>query len=130
MAIAGGRRRRVGAGAARLVLHVSLLLGAAVMLFPFAWMLSASLKNQGEIFAYPPHLIPHVIRWHNFRQILDVVPFEEQDESPFVGLLQVEASEAGVPVIPVGAAGFEPATFGPPDQRANQAAPRPAARTP
>jgi hypothetical protein len=36
--------------------------------------------------------------------------------------------DRGCPAIPIGAAGFEPATFGPPDQRANQAAPRPAAR--
>jgi len=25
-------------------------------------------------------------------RVLDVVPFEEEDESPFVGLLQVEAA--------------------------------------
>jgi hypothetical protein len=28
---------------------------------------------------------------HRFR-VLDVVPFEEEDESPFVGLLQVKAA--------------------------------------
>ncbi|MGZ4314331.1 MAG: hypothetical protein ACXVRS_00710 [Gaiellaceae bacterium] len=27
-------------------------------------------------------------------RVLDVVPFEEEDESPFVGLLQVEAAQA------------------------------------
>jgi hypothetical protein len=27
-----------------------------------------------------------------FARVLAVVPFEEEDESPFVGLLQVEAS--------------------------------------
>jgi len=27
--------------------------------------------------------------------VLDVVPFDEEDESPFVGLLQVEAERGG-----------------------------------
>jgi hypothetical protein len=30
-------------------------------------------------------------QWQGVCALLDVVPFEEEDESPFVGLLQVEA---------------------------------------
>ena len=33
----------------------------------------------------------HLDAGRRFR-VLDVVPFEEEDESPFVGLLQVEAA--------------------------------------
>jgi hypothetical protein len=36
----------------------------------------------------------HVGAGHRFR-VLDLVPFEEEDESPFVGLLQVEAAQKG-----------------------------------
>jgi hypothetical protein len=35
----------------------------------------------------------HVGAGQRFR-VLDVVPFEEEDESPFVGLLQVEAAKS------------------------------------
>jgi hypothetical protein len=34
---------------------------------------------------------PHLCAGQRFR-VVDVVPFEEEDESPFVGLLQVEAA--------------------------------------
>jgi hypothetical protein len=36
----------------------------------------------------------HLNAGQRFR-VLDVVPFDEEDESPFVGLLQVEAASAG-----------------------------------
>ena len=44
------------------------------------------------------HPDEEIIAGENQRfRVLDVVPFDEEDESPFVGLLQVEASGGLVP---------------------------------
>lgn len=38
------------------------------------------------------HPDEEIIAGNQHLRVLDVVPFEEEDESPFVGLLQVEAA--------------------------------------
>ncbi|MEZ4831377.1 MAG: carbohydrate ABC transporter permease [Caldilineaceae bacterium] len=67
------RRRRRGWG--NLWLHTVLLFGSAVMLLPFAWMLSTSLKTPPDIFTYPPLWIPDPIAWENYADTLDAIPF-------------------------------------------------------
>ncbi|GGG03449.1 carbohydrate ABC transporter permease [Paenibacillus abyssi] len=47
---------------------VMLLLGALVMLFPIAWMVSMSLKEQNEIYTQFPKLIPDKITLQNFSE--------------------------------------------------------------
>jgi len=44
----------------------ALLVGAAINLVPFLWMLSTSLKDNTQAFAYPPTWIPDPILWHNY----------------------------------------------------------------
>jgi multiple sugar transport system permease protein len=61
--------------AVRLLLHLLLILGSLVMLAPFIWMLSTSLKQQGEIFLYPPRWIPQPLQWGNYTKTLTVMPF-------------------------------------------------------
>ena len=56
-------------------LHLVLMLVGLIMLLPFLWMLSTSLKNPKEIFTYPPTWIPSEIRWENYLDALTVVPF-------------------------------------------------------
>ena len=43
---------------ARAGLHALLLLGATVMIVPFLWLVSSSLKKPSEIFRQPPDLVP------------------------------------------------------------------------
>lgn len=69
----GGRRR--GSRAGDLVIHALLIAGSLVMLLPFAWMLSTSLKLPPEIFTYPPVWIPGTIAWENYTAVLAAVPF-------------------------------------------------------
>ena len=57
-------------------LHVLLIAGSAVMLLPFFWMLSTSLKYPPEIFTYPPTWIPENIAWDNYPNALTAVPFD------------------------------------------------------
>ncbi|MGN6030108.1 MAG: carbohydrate ABC transporter permease [Thermomicrobiales bacterium] len=45
---------------------LALLIGAAVNLVPFLWMLSTSLKDNAQAFAYPPTWIPDPVLWHNY----------------------------------------------------------------
>lgn len=45
------------------------------MLVPFAWMLSTSLKEPGDIFIYPPQWIPQPVRWENYQETVTVMPF-------------------------------------------------------
>ena len=41
-----------------------------VFLFPFYWLLISAFKNQAEIFAVPPQMIPSPIRWENFSSLI------------------------------------------------------------
>jgi multiple sugar transport system permease protein len=56
-------------------LHILLITGSVVMLVPFAWMLSTSLKEQGDVFIYPPQWIPQPVQWQNYQETVTVMPF-------------------------------------------------------
>ncbi len=47
---------------------------AFLMVFPFLWMASTSLKNIGEAFEYPPAFIPRHWRFENYYRIFETVP--------------------------------------------------------
>lgn len=51
-----------------------LLLGAAIILLPFIWMLSMSLKPADEIFQQGIHFIPSRFEWRNYVEALTQVP--------------------------------------------------------
>ena len=48
-----------------------LVLGGIVMIFPFFWMVSSSLKNSFEAFATPPTLIPKAATLSNYRHVAE-----------------------------------------------------------
>lgn len=48
---------------------------AVLMLVPFFWMFSTSLKSLGEVFEYPPKWIPRQPHWENYARVWSVVPF-------------------------------------------------------
>ena len=43
---------------ARILMWVTLIAGAIVFVFPFIWMLSLSVKPEGQAITYPPTLFP------------------------------------------------------------------------
>jgi multiple sugar transport system permease protein len=57
------------------LLHAGLVLGAVVMLLPFAWMLSTSLKEQAAALLVPPHWIPDPVVWNNYPDVLQNLRF-------------------------------------------------------
>ncbi len=60
--------------AGRVILYVALILIAIVMLVPFAWMLSASLKLDKDVFTMPIQWIPKEPRWDNYIKIWEKIP--------------------------------------------------------
>jgi multiple sugar transport system permease protein len=68
------RPRKSGqvAGLVRLVLLVSI---AIIMLLPFAWLASSSLKTQNDVFQYPPQWIPNPPQFQNYVDALTYKPF-------------------------------------------------------
>ncbi|MBE5981576.1 MAG: carbohydrate ABC transporter permease [Paenibacillaceae bacterium] len=58
----------------RSLLYVVLLILTAVMLIPFAWMLSASLKLDKDVFIFPIQWIPKNPRWMNYIDIWTKIP--------------------------------------------------------
>lgn len=58
----------------RVALYVVLIALAFLMLIPFAWMLSASLKLDKDVFTFPIEWIPKNPRWMNYVDIWITIP--------------------------------------------------------
>ncbi|HOE84622.1 MAG TPA: carbohydrate ABC transporter permease [Sphaerochaeta sp.] len=56
------------------ILYFLLCLSALIMLMPFVWMISASLKLDKDVFGYPIVWIPSNPRWQNYRDIWTTIP--------------------------------------------------------
>ncbi|MBX6771643.1 MAG: carbohydrate ABC transporter permease [Chloroflexi bacterium] len=50
------------------IVYLLMVAGAVIFIMPFLWMLSTSLKDPKQIFAYPPVWIPNPIHWDNYIQ--------------------------------------------------------------
>lgn len=59
--------------ARRLLIHLVLAGGGLLMLVPFFWLLSSSLKAPHEIYVFPPKWIPDPVRWVNYREVFEFV---------------------------------------------------------
>jgi multiple sugar transport system permease protein len=57
--------------------YIYFLLGLLSLLFvlPILWMISSSLKNNQEIFVFPPKLLPDQWEWDNYQNALTYIPF-------------------------------------------------------
>lgn len=54
--------------------YAALVAAAAVVLLPFAWMVSSSLKRNNQVFTIPIQWIPEEFRWTNFVDIWTQIP--------------------------------------------------------
>ena len=59
----------------RVFIWVVLVVGAVIMLMPFVWMISSSLKAEQQVFQYPPRLLPDPPMWSNYVEALVYKPF-------------------------------------------------------
>lgn len=58
----------------RIMLYLFLIFISVLMLIPFLWMLSASLKFDKDVFTVPIQWIPKNPRWHNYVEIWKRIP--------------------------------------------------------
>ncbi len=57
------------------IAYFFLILGALVMIIPFIWMLSTSLKDQQQLFAWPPNWLPNPFVWNNYSEVWNRINF-------------------------------------------------------
>jgi ABC-type glycerol-3-phosphate transport system permease component len=67
----GRALQRVGT----ILTYVFLCLWALVILMPFVWLISASLKTIGQYFASPIQWIPNPFVWHNYAEVFTIYNF-------------------------------------------------------
>lgn len=58
----------------KIILYAILILFAGLMLIPFAWMISSSLKVEKDVFSFPIVWIPKEPKWENYIAIWNKVP--------------------------------------------------------
>jgi multiple sugar transport system permease protein len=62
---------------AQIFAYIVVTAGAIVLMVPFVWMLSSSLKPLNQIFVEPPQWIPQPIQWHNYSDAWTALPFTQ-----------------------------------------------------
>jgi ABC-type glycerol-3-phosphate transport system permease component len=59
----------------KVILYCALIAFAVVLILPFLWVISTSLKGDQQIFAIPPQFIPETIHWDNYAKVFERMPF-------------------------------------------------------
>lgn len=72
--LGGGRHKPWTHYLQRTVLYLVMISLSVLFMIPMLWMLSTSLKLQGQVFADPPIWIPQPIIWYNYIEVLQVAP--------------------------------------------------------
>lgn len=57
------------------LIYTVLIIGAVVLMIPFLWMLTASLKTEAEVMTWPIQWIPKKLIWQNYVDVFTHVPF-------------------------------------------------------
>lgn len=55
--------------------YIVLMAGATLVMIPFIWMVSSSLKAPGRVLTYPPEWIPDPLNWQNYTELFTLAPF-------------------------------------------------------
>lgn len=61
----------------KIIFYLVLSIGAFIMVFPFFWMVSTSLKTSGSTMILPPQLIPDDISLDNYKRVAEVFPIKK-----------------------------------------------------
>ncbi|HLZ63581.1 MAG TPA: carbohydrate ABC transporter permease [Ktedonosporobacter sp.] len=59
----------------KVMIFIALTVVALIVIIPFLWMLTTSLKTVTESSTYPPSLLPAVPQWHDYSDVFQAVPF-------------------------------------------------------
>ncbi|WP_294155677.1 carbohydrate ABC transporter permease [uncultured Clostridium sp.] len=60
-----------------LAIHIVLIIGAAIMIIPFIWMILTSIKTVGEAVQVPPKIFPSTPQFKNYSDVLNILPFSK-----------------------------------------------------
>jgi len=60
---------------ANIISYTLLFIGSFIILIPFYWLVSSSLKDSSHVFDIPPQWIPNPIRWSNYPEALKFMNF-------------------------------------------------------
>ncbi|HPC78333.1 MAG TPA: carbohydrate ABC transporter permease, partial [bacterium] len=55
--------------------YVVLMVTSIIILIPIFWMLSTALKEDSEVYLFPPEWIPQKPQFGNFKRALTFIPF-------------------------------------------------------
>jgi ABC-type sugar transport system, permease component len=64
-----GRKAAISKTLWKLALTIMVAFFGLLMLMPFGWMISSSLKKPIEVFAFPIQWIPQDVQWHNYKTV-------------------------------------------------------------
>lgn len=67
-------KEKSGITGGKIAVYVILILLSVLTIIPFAWMLSASVKLNKDVFAWPMEWIPSNPQWHNYLDIWTKIP--------------------------------------------------------
>lgn len=59
----------------KIILYIVLVSGGLILIIPFLWMVSTSLKPSNQVFIFPPAWIPHPFKWSNYIEGWNILPF-------------------------------------------------------
>ena len=76
----------------RIWFHIILLIIGFVVLMPFFWMITTSLKPP-ELLLVPPHLIPVRFEWKNYVKALEAAPFSRYYLNTFIMALCIVTAQ-------------------------------------
>jgi multiple sugar transport system permease protein len=78
--VSAAPRRSIGAA---LAMYLVLVVGAFLVIFPFIFMLSTSLKPSQQVYRYPPEWIPSPVMWSNYAEAFGRLTFRSFLNSVF-----------------------------------------------
>lgn len=58
-------------------IYLSLTFFGMLLMIPLVWLLSSSLKAEGQIFVMPPEWVPNPVRWSNYPDVFRRIPFAQ-----------------------------------------------------
>lgn len=79
------------------IIYFALVVGMAIVIMPFLWMLSTSLKTPAAIFKIPTQWIPNPVVWANYPDSMTILPFVRfiYNTTKITGLAVVGATFSG-----------------------------------
>jgi multiple sugar transport system permease protein len=72
-----GERARLRISPLDAFITAILVIGAVLMMMPFVWMFSTSLRDAIESFSLPPQWLPRQIHFENYATVLEQLPFAQ-----------------------------------------------------